>query len=327
MIIKTIGILGGTGFVGRRLANSLIRKGYNVKILTRDRELNKDNIILLPNTSVIETNVHSETHLTQHLAGCDAVVNLVGILNEKGTNGDGFKQAHVELTRKTLGACQSLGIKRFLQMSALNADRNGQSHYLKTKGEAEDLAHATDGIHVTSFRPSVIFGPEDSFFNRFAMLFKFIPVFPLACPNARFAPVFIDDLTSIMVQTLENKDYYGQRLDICGNETYTLQELVRFTLDCLGIKRLIVPLPDILSRLLALDFDLWGFVYNIIKIEKPFSMDNYHSLKLDSVSTNNDINQFIENPVSIKTVVPDYLKQQSYRADYMVYRQSSHRSG
>ncbi len=325
MIIKTVGILGGTGFVGRRLANRLVRQGYHVKILTRDRERHKEDLILLPNLELIETNVNSESYLTEHLNGCDAMINLVGILNESGTSGDGFKKAHVELTKNVISACQALGIKRLLHMSALNADPNGPSHYLKTKGEAEDLVHAAGDIQTTSFRPSVIFGPEDSFFNRFALLLKISPVFPLACPNARFAPVYIDDLTSAMVQTLENKDYYGQRLDICGNETYTLQELVRFTLDCLGIKRLIVPLPEILSRLLALDFDFWGFVFNLIKVEKPFSMDNFHSLQVDSVSANNTLSQFVQNPVSIKTVVPGYLNDLSYRSDYMKYRQSSHR--
>ncbi len=326
MIIKTIGMLGGTGFVGRRLANRLVRRGYRVKILTRDRERHKEDLILLPNLDLIETNIHSESYLTEHLDGCDAVINLVGILNENGTNGEGFKHAHVELTKKVISACQSLDIKRLLQISALNADPNGPSHYLKTKGEAEDLVHAAEGIYATSFRPSVIFGPEDSFFNRFAFLLKISPIFPLACPNARFAPVYIDDLTSAMVQTMENKDYYGQRLDICGNETYTLEELVRFTLDCLGIKRLIVPLPEILSRLLALDFDFWGFVFNLIKIEKPFSMDNFHSLQVDSVSTKNTLQQFVENPVSIKAVAPGYLNQLSYRSDYMKYRQTSRRT-
>ncbi|NNE38150.1 MAG: complex I NDUFA9 subunit family protein, partial [Gammaproteobacteria bacterium] len=321
MIIKTIAMLGGTGFVGRRLANRLVRQGYRVKILTRDRERNKEDLILLPNLDLIETNVNSESYLTEHLDGCDAVINLVGILNESGTNGEGFEKAHVVLTKNVINACQSLGIKRLLHMSALNADPNGASHYLKTKGVAEDLVHAAKGIQTTSFRPSVIFGPEDSFFNRFALLLKIFPVFPLACADARFAPVFIDDLTSAMAQTLKNPDYYGQRLDICGHEEYTLLELVKYTAECLEIKRMIVPLPDMLARIQALGFDLAGFVFNLVKIEKPFSTDNFHSLQVDSISSNNTLNQFVENPVSIKAVVPDYLNHQSYRSDYMKYRQ------
>ncbi len=327
MIIKTIGILGGTGFVGRRLANRLAGQGYHLKILTRDREAHKENLILLPNLDLIETNVYDESHLTEHLTGCDAVINLVGILNEKGTNGEGFKKAHVDLTRSVISACQSLGIKRLLHMSALNADTSGASHYLRTKGEAENLVHEADGILTTSFRPSVIFGPEDSFFNRFATLLKLIPgVFPLACPDARFAPVYIDDLTSAMAQTLKDNNYYGKRLDICGNEEYTLYELLKFTVDCLGLKRMIIPLPDFFSRLQAIEFDMAGFIFNLLKFEKPFSMDNYHSLSCDSVSTQNTLGQFVDTPVSIKTVVPQYLKDKSFRSSYTHFRRSSRRS-
>ena len=159
MIIKKICILGGTGFVGQTLANRLTKDGYQLRILTRDREKQRYNIILLPTVELLESNIHDQAQLNQQFAGCDAVINLVGILNEKGRNGSGFRRAHVELNEKIVAACRQNGIRRLLYMSALNADAvNGPSHYLRTKGEAEDIVHAAAGINTTSF-----FRPQGQF--------------------------------------------------------------------------------------------------------------------------------------------------------------------
>src|SRR5690606_4508306 len=127
---------------------------------------------------------------------------------------------------------------------------------------------------VTSFRPSVIFGPGDSFFNRFARLLKRVPlVFPLACPNARFAPVYVGDVAEAFARALKDPQLYGRRLALCGPREYTLQQLVAYTAECLGLRRLILPLPDFLSRIQAAIFD---FVPG-----KPFSTDNYRSTLVD----------------------------------------------
>jgi NADH dehydrogenase len=327
MKIKKICILGGTGFVGRSLANSLVAKGYEVRILTRNRDLNKNDLILLPNLDLVETNIHDPDLLLTHMNDCDAVINLVGILNEPGTNGKLFKQAHVTLTQNLIKICEQLGIKRVLQMSALNATEDAPSHYLRTKGEAENLAHSSRLIKTTSFRPSVIFGPGDSFFNRFASLLKITPVvFPLACPMSKFSPVYLGDLTKAMVASLENTDCYGKRLDIYGPNIYTLQELVEYTCECLNMKRIIYPLPDILSRIQATVFDMAGFFFSLLKIEKPFSLDNYLSLKLDSVSENNSLELFNIIPTAIETIVPQYLTKRNIRSAYYTYRKQSRRN-
>ena len=196
MLIKKICILGGSGFVGQALANRLTKDGYQLLILTRNREARKHNLILLPNLDLIEADIHNPEQLQKHLTGVDAVINLVGILNESGRSGAGFQFAHVELANKIVAACHENGIQRLLHMSALNADlTNGPSYYLRSKGEAENNVHAAEGIHVTSFRPSVIFGANDSFFIRFARLLKLTPmIFPLACPLSRFAPVYINNV-------------------------------------------------------------------------------------------------------------------------------------
>jgi nucleoside-diphosphate-sugar epimerase len=328
MKIKKICILGGTGFVGRSLANSLSDLGYKIRILTRNRDVNKNDLILLPNLELVETNIHDYEHLTTHLKDCDAVINLVGILNESGTNGKIFRQVHVTLTQNIINACEQLGIKRLLQMSALNAEPDAPSHYLCTKGEAENIAHSSDTVKTTSFRPSVIFGPGDKFFNRFALLLKCIPlIFPLACAKSKFAPVFVGDLTKAMILTLNDSDYYGKRLDICGSKHYTLQELVEYTCKCINSRHTVIPLTDLLSRIQASLFDMAGIFFRLAKLEKPFSGDNYLSLKSDSTSEHNSLEKLNITPTTIEEVVPQYLTYINHKSHYDRYRKSSHRNG
>jgi len=308
MILKRICILGGTGFVGKTLANRLNKDGYQLRVLTRNREQRRDDLIVLPSVELIEADIHDQEQLNTRLAGCDAVINLVGILNEKGRDGSGFRRAHVELTGKIIQACSANAIVRLLYMSALNADAvNGPSHYLRTKGEAEDRVHQAAGIRATSFRPSVIFGPRDRFFNRFAALLKMTPMFfPLACAGTRFAPVFVEDVAEAMARTLTDPDSYGRRFTLVGPKTYTLQQLVQYTAQCLGINRTVIPLPALLARLQAALFD---FVPG-----KPFSTDNYLSATIDSISDHNDLRTLGINPTPVAAVVPQYLGRRYQRA-------------
>src|SRR5690606_14254903 len=128
--------------------------------------------------------------------GADAVVNLVGIRNEKGDNGRGFRRAHVELTKLVIAAMQLAGVRRLLQMSSLNTGR-GRSHYLKSRGEAEAAVKAS-GLDWTIFEPSVVFGAGDGLFCRFAGLLRIAPVMPLARAKAKFAPVYVGDVVEAM---------------------------------------------------------------------------------------------------------------------------------
>ena len=163
---KKVCVLGGTGFVGMAIVVRLIKQGCTVRVLTRRRERHKD-LLVLPGVEVIETDIQHAPALEHYLRDCDAVINLVGILNEKRDNGLGFRHVHVNLVEKIVHACQHTGVTRLLHMSALHADaKSGPSYYLRSKGEAQDLVHAAKDLNVTSFCPSVIFGPGDSFFNR-----------------------------------------------------------------------------------------------------------------------------------------------------------------
>jgi len=239
---ETICILGGSGFVGSHLAHRLTRDGYRVHILTRRPQWHRA-LAVNPNITLVGADVQDSTVLRRQFAGCAAIINLVGILNETGKREAGFRQAHVELPQRVADAAVASGVDRLLHMSALNADAcERDSLYLKTKGEGEDRVHAAaeHGLVVTSFRPSVIFGPGDSFFNRFASLLRIAgPVFPLACPNSRFAPVCVMDVAEAMCRALD-KATGGERLELCGPGSYTLRELVEYTRDQLGLRCLVV---------------------------------------------------------------------------------------
>ena len=302
MTLKTICILGGTGFVGRHLAATLPQDQYRVRILTRTPAKARP-LTVLPNVGVEFCNPFDAHDLREILATADILINLVGILNEKKDDGKGFHKAHVELTRLAIQACLDTGTTRYLHMSALHADANaGKSHYLRSKGEAEDLAHAAarSGLQVTSFRPSVIFGPGDSFFNRFAGLLKFTPgIFPLACAQARFAPVYVGDVVAAFNRAITDKKTIGRRYDLCGPQVYTLKQLVEFTAQTVGVHRLVIGLPDILAKIQA------HILQNVPT--KPFSMDNYRSLQIDSTCTDNGLIELGIKPASIESVVPRYL--------------------
>jgi len=275
---NSICILGGTGFVGKYIAGRLASTGKHVRILTRNRNNHRD-LLVLPNVELIEADMFDRSQLETHIEGMDAVINLIGILNEKQHNGDGFRKVHVDLPKSILGVCLKLHIPRIIHMSALNADANlGASFYLRTKGEGENALHtfSSERLAVTSFRPSVIFGPGDSFLNRFAMLLKATPfAFPLACANARFAPVYVGDVADRFVAALDDKSTYGKHYNLCGPREYSLQQLLEYTATTLGLKKKIIGLPDVISKMQAYTLEWFP--------GKPFSIDNYKSLKLDSV--------------------------------------------
>ncbi|MCW9013031.1 MAG: complex I NDUFA9 subunit family protein [Gammaproteobacteria bacterium] len=313
MQYNKICILGGSGFVGTHLISQLGAAGKSIKVLTRRKERSK-HLSVLPDIEIVEANVHDQHVLNEQLKGMDAVINLVGILNEREHNGDGFRYAHVELPRKILNACHENKISRLLHMGALNADANSSpSRYLRSKGEGENQLHSFAGkINVTSFRPSVIYGPNDSFFNRFAGLLKLMPIFPLACADTRFAPVFVGDVARRFVDALDDPGTFGQRYDLCGPKEYTLKELVEYTGQSLGLKRTIIGQPDILSQIQAIMLE-WV-------PGKPFSIDNFQSLQVDSVCK-----EGTPEPTTVESIVPYYLGRQQKTELKDQYRQLARR--
>lgn len=293
---QKICLLGASGFVGTELCNLLSSKGYSITVFTRNPESAR-HLRVLPSLSVQILKDFSSETISAHLDECYALINLIGILNERGHKGTGFHHAHVDITRAALQACEKKGVARYLQMSALNADPDGPSHYLRSKGKAEAYLNtfARDKVNITIFKPSVIFGADDSFLNRFAALLKFTPgVFPLACGEARFAPVYVGDVASTMANSINDKQTYGKSYELCGPNIYTLKQLVEYVADLCGYSTKIISLPMVLSKFQAMALE---FVPG-----KPFSLDNYNSLKVDSVCK-----QSCGCETSLESVAPSYL--------------------
>lgn len=293
-------VLGGSGFVGTHLCGELVRQGHTLTIPTRVVARAR-HLQVLPTVRVTRADVHDEQTLTALLAGQDAVINLVGILNESGRDGSGFRRAHIELARKLVAACRATRTDRLLQMSGLNADPNAPSHYLRSKGEAERIIRDEGGPDLawTLFKPSVLFGPGDSFINRFAGLLASLPALPLARPEARLAPVWVGDVVSAMTRALADPETAGESYELCGPEVHSLRDIVAYTRDTLGLRRAIIGLPDWAARLQAAIMD---FVPG-----KPFSTDNYRSLGVDSVCRVDGFARLGIRPSPMRNIVPGYL--------------------
>lgn len=308
MEITTVAVLGGSGFVGRHVCHALAAEGYRVRVATRDRERAKEQLILLPTADVTVANVHDPAQLSAFVRGSEAVVNLIGVLHD-GRGASSFQEAHVELARKLVAACRSSGVGRLLHMSALGADRAAPSAYLRTKGEAEAIVRSS-GLAWTVFRPSVVFGREDSFLNLFAQVLRFSPMMALACPGARFQPVYVEDVAAAFAKSLAGLQSVGQSYDLCGPRVYTLRELVEYVGAVTGRRRPIIGLNDTLSYCQAAIME-WLPVTLMTR-------DNYRSMKVDSVCGCDF--PFGITPAVLEAVAPSWLGNRTPRARYQQFR-------
>lgn len=291
--LNKIVILGGTGFIGSELAVKMSKLSQTVVVLTRNIETNKD-LKLIPNIELVACNIHDERSLRENFKNTDVVVNAVGILNEFGDNS--FKLLHYLLIKKISAAMRVNKVNRLLHISSLNADIRAKSEYLRTKGKAEDylLSETKDFCNVTIFRPSIVFGDNDAFFNKFATILRFSLVFPLACHNSKFMPVYIGDFTDFIISTVSSTNTYNTKINVTGPKEYTFREIIETTLRILKIKRIVIPLNNTMSKIQAYIFQrLPG---------KIFTMDNFKSLQVDSISTDG-----FKGTTSIEDIVPRYL--------------------
>ena len=313
--MKQICVLGGAGFVGSALVHKLSCAGYEVKVLTRRRESSKS-LILLPNVQVIECDVFNDNDLTLQIRGCFAVVNLVGILHESKQMT--FERVHVELPQRVAQICVKQGVKRLLHMSALQADSHAPSAYLRSRaaGEASVNAFASD-LHITRFRPSVIFGRGDNFINMFAKLVRLMPVLLLAKPDARFQPIWVEDVATVMATSLEDVDTYDQCYELGGPRVYSLRQIIEFVGFVLGKKVTVVGLNDSLSYLQAYALELAPV--------KLMTRDNLKSMEVDSVMSGSFPEHFALTPATLEAIVPEYLSDDHPRRAYLKFRRSAGR--
>ena len=309
----SIVVLGGGGFVGRHVVSKLVSDTYRVVVPTRRREAVK-HLIVLPTVDVVEEDIHDPKVLERLFAGCEAVVNLTGIIGESGR--DTFDRVHVELTRKVIGACHHAGVPRLLHMSALGASADGPSRYLKSKAAAEAMV-AASGLKWTVFRPSVIFGPEDNFLNMFARIARIAPVVALAAPKARFQPVYVGDVALCFVRALNDEITFGGRYDLCGPKVYTLQELVTYVGETAGTVRPILTLGPGLSSVMA------GILEHLPG--RILTRDNLASMRKDNVCDCPFPAVFGVAPTALESIAPSYLSPAAQRSPFDRYRAESGR--
>jgi NADH dehydrogenase len=315
MKIQRIALLGGSGFVGRHLTRHLQNRGYECVIITRHAHRLRE---LRTSAEAVEANPYDRASLTTALRGCDAAVNLVGILNDN--NKGGFRRVHVELVENLVAACKEANVVRLLHMSALNADQgSGSSQYLRSKGEGENRAHTLGkpSIAVTSFRPSVIFGTDDGLLSRFSLLLRIPGPMPLACPDAQLAPVYIGDVVQAFANALADESTFGRHYQLCGPKVYTLEQLVRFIANAQGRKKLVVRMPDWASRMQAAVLQYAP--------GKPFTPDNYQSLRTPSVCSEDGLAALGIEATSLENAGTRILKGDDKTGRFNRLRRSSQR--
>ncbi|HEX4779293.1 MAG TPA: complex I NDUFA9 subunit family protein [Usitatibacter sp.] len=310
MDIESVCIIGGTGFVGRSVADHIAARGMRVRVVTRSAPRARG-LLVLPTLEVMVASPHDEKDLERAFDGMDAVVNLAGILHESGRAT--FEAVHAELPRKIVKACRAAGVLQLLHMSALGASADGPSKYQRSKAAGEQAVRAAlDMAAFTIFRPSVIFGEHDRFLNLFASLVRVFPVVPLAGAKTRFQPVWVEDVARAFAGSLGNPAVAGRTYALCGPRAYTLEELVRFVATTVGRRPGIVALPPALATLQAMVFEhLPG---------KLVTRDNLASMKVDNVCADPWPAELGFKPSSLEAVAAEYLADAAMRGRYQRFR-------
>ena len=319
MTIQSVLVVGGSGFIGRHVLNVLASRGIRATVPTRRRDRAK-HLILLPTVDVVEVDVNAPGVLEGYARQHDAVINLAGVLHSRKAGsgeryGVDFRRMHVELPQHIVNACRAAGVKRLVHMSALGASVEAPSEYLRSKGAGEQAVLAADDLEVTVFRPSVVFGPEDKFLNRFAQLAALSPVIPLACPDARFQPVYVGDVAQAYARCLDDRDARGRSYALAGPREYSLREIVKYACRLDGRRRLVVGLGKQMSCAQALVMEMLP--------GKLLTRDNVHSMSVPSVSR--DPLPFGITPSAMEAVVPLYLAHAAPREKYGVLRHKANR--
>ncbi len=316
--MKKILLLGGTGFLGRAVCEEIERLRWHATVPTR-RLSNAQPVLMLPAITPLEADVHDEAALARLLPGHDAVVNLIGVLHGDEAR---FDSAHVQLPASVARACLAAGVHRLVHLSALGADADGPSMYQRSKarGEAALAALVPAGLALTLLRPSVVFGREDQFLNTFARLQRIAPFIPLACADAKFQPVWVQDVASAIVKILGNDRTAGQTFEACGPSVWTLQQLVELTGRLTGHARRVIPISMKNARRQA-------WLMEKLPGEPMLSNDNLDSMQQDNVASGAlpGLRELGIDPAEIGPVLRGYLGGRSVESRLLDLRKTAGR--
>lgn len=309
MAYRFVLVLGGSGFIGRHLIAKLAQTGRRIIVPTRRYEHAKHLLVLPTVDDVVEADIHDDATLTRLVLGMDAVINLVGILHSRRATrgalyGPDFAKAHVELPRRILAACIAAGVRRYVHMSALGADIAAPSMYLRSKAAGEAVVFSQSQIATTVFRPSVVFGEEDRFLNVFAALQKYLPVVLLPAADAKFQPVYVQDVAQAFVNALGNDRTVGNIYALAGPRVYSLRELVMLAGAYAGHPRPVIAMPPSLARCQA-------WLLEHMPGGPLMSRDNLDSMTMDNVASGSIDPELGIQPKALETVAPLYLTGQS----------------
>lgn len=309
MNIRTVCVLGGTGFVGRHLVKALSAAGLQVKVFTR-RVQRARPLLVLPGVVLVEADYSNVTDLQHAFEGSDAVIHLVGIPDGPAKL---QRRVHVDLARTVVEAARLARVQRLLHMSALHADAHGgASTFLRTKGAGEDLVHAmAEEVRVTSFRPAPMFGCADALLTPLAERIQQRRRLLLANAGVRLAPVYVMDVVERLVQALFSPHSGGDRHDLCGPQSYTLAELAAYVAHTLNRPCHILPLPDALATPRA-------WLAGHLPGGHP-GLDQYHTLRVGAQCPAGD-----PCPTPLEAVAADVLLPENRQGHLQQWRSRPH---
>ncbi len=301
-------VFGGSGFVGKQVVRALAKAGKRVRVTMRRPHLGHELRVMgdVGQVQLVQANVRFPESVAHALDGADAVVSLVGVLAEKGKQN--FQAIHVDAARTIAEAAAQAGIAKFVHVSALGAGPKG-SRYARTKhlGERAVLSALPNAVIL---RPSIIFGPEDSFFNRFAHMATTAPALPLiGGGKTRFQPVFVGDVADAVNAALERREARGRIYELGGPRVYTFKQLLQYVLSEIDRKRMLAPLPFLFAQPLGVVLDL---AFKLLPFDPPLTGDQVATLKRDNV-IGADPNALTINDLgvapleSVEAIVPSYL--------------------
>ena len=304
---KLVTIYGGSGFVGRYVARRMAKEGWRVRVAVRrpNEAMHVKPYGVPGQVEPVLCNIRDDASVAAAMQGADAVVNCVGILNELGKNS--FHTVHVEGAGRIARLAAEQGVPTMVHVSAIGADAGSDQEYSRTKaaGEAAVLRNMPGAMIL---RPSVVFGTEDNFFNRFAGYTRFGPVLPIAGGNSLFQPVFVDDVAKAAVQGIIG-EAEGGVYELGGPEVKSLRDLMDEMLAVIHRRRLVLSLPMLMARLMAFGFDMMQAASFQLIANGVLTRDQLRGLKQDSV-VSEGAKSFAEldiRPMTLASVLPDYL--------------------